>query len=125
MHKDKKITIQELKDAIGKFVHEREWEQFHSPKNLSMAIVLEAAELMEIFRFMSCQDSKAELEAQREKVSFELADITIATLSFCNLYNIDLSDAIQKKLIHNAQKYPVDKAKGCNKKYHHYQKIEQ
>jgi len=124
MNNDKKITVQELKDAVGTFVSDREWQQFHSPKNLSMAIVLEAAELMEIFRFMSCQESKLELEAQREKVAFELADITIATLSFCNLYNIDLSDAIQKKLIHNAQKYPIDKAKGCNKKYHYYQKNE-
>lgn len=122
MNSDKKITVQELKDAVNTFVTDRDWQQFHSPKNLSMAIVLEAAELMEIFRFMSCQDSKKELEIEREKVAFELADITIATLSFCNLYNIDLGDAIQKKLIHNMQKYPVDKAKGSNKKYDYHQK---
>lgn len=113
--------MQELKDAVEKFVGEREWHQFHSPKNLSMAIAIEAAELMEIFRFMTSEQSKDAVKTQTNKVAFELADITIATLSFCNLYKIDLSSAILEKLEHNAKKYPVEKAKGSNKKYHHYQ----
>lgn len=122
MENDATATIKQLKDAVGQFVKEREWEQFHSPKNLSMAIAIEAAELMEAFRFMPCEESKAIVVAQKEEIAFELADITIAILSFCNLYEIDLSETVLKKLIHNSQKYPVDKAKGSNKKYHHYQR---
>jgi NTP pyrophosphatase (non-canonical NTP hydrolase) len=122
---DTAVSIQQLKDAINIFVKEREWDQFHSPKNLSMAIAIEAAELMEEFRFMSCAESVqkvAEDKENKEKVAHELADIVIATLSFCNLYDIDLSSSIEKKLAINAKKYPVQLSKGSNKKYHHYQK---
>lgn len=124
MSKDKKdasSTLNALKNAVAAFVHERAWEQFHSPKNLSMAIAIEAAELMELFRFMDCDESKEIVESQKEKVTQELADITIAILSFCNLYDIDLASSVIKKLDHNAQKYPIALAKGQNKKYHHYQ----
>jgi dCTP diphosphatase len=117
----KKLTLEELQLAVKTYVEERDWQQFHSPKNLSMAISIEAAELMELFRFMSCQDSKKVVEEEKQKVAFELADITIAVLGFCNLYEIDLGKSIVDKLNHNAQKYPIAKAKGSNKKYHHYQ----
>ncbi len=119
---DTTVSIQQLKDDINTFVKEREWDQFHSPKNLSMAIAIEAAELMEEFRFMSCSDSVQKVAEDKAKVANELADIAIATLSFCNLYDIDLSSAIEKKLVINAQKYPVELSKGSNKKYDHYQK---
>jgi len=118
---DTTVTIQSLKDKVHAFVTEREWQQFHSPKNLSMAISIEAAELMEHFRFMSCQESKELVKTEKEAVSHEIADIIIACLAFANLYEIDIADVITKKLALNAQKYPVDSSKGSNKKYHHYQ----
>lgn len=120
MKNDSTITIQELKKAVGSFVKEREWEQFHSPKNLSMAMAIEAAELMEAFRFISCQESKEVVKTEKEKIAFELADVTIAALSFCNLYDIDLGTAVLAKLAHNTQKYPVELAKGSPKKYTHH-----
>ena len=119
---DKKQTIQEIKDLVNKFVCEREWQQFHSPKNLSMAIAIEAAELMEPFRFVTCQESKEILEKDKEQIATEIADVLIATIAFCNLYDIDMSQTIIKKLASLREKYPVDKAKGSNKKYIHYQK---
>lgn len=121
MNNDQKTTIDELKKAVDSFVKEREWQQFHSPKNLSMAIAIEAAELMEEFRFITGQESIEMVQQHKEKISHELADIVIATLSFCNLYDVDLSTAIEKKLQHNAEKYPIDKAKGSNKKYSFHQ----
>ncbi len=119
---DSKQTIQEIKDLVNQFVSEREWQQFHSPKNLSMAIAIEAAELMEPFRFVTSEESLEILERDKEQISTEIADVLIATIAFCNLHNIDISKAIIKKLESLRQKYPLDKAKGSNKKYHHYHK---
>lgn len=118
---DQKTTVETLKKAVDSFVKERDWQQFHSPKNLSMAIAIEAAELMEEFRFITSKESTELVETNKEKVSQEIADIIIATLSFCNLYDIDLATSIDKKLQHNNSKYPISKAKGSNKKYHFYQ----
>ena len=120
MNNDQTQTVDSLKQAVKKFVEEREWQQFHSPKNLSMAIAIEAAELMEEFRFMSSSESVEIVRDHKEKIAQEIADIVIASLSFCNIYGIDLSTSIEKKLNHNAKKYPLDKAKGSNKKYHFY-----
>lgn len=119
---DKKQTIQEIKDLVNAFVSEREWQQFHSPKNLSMAIAIEAAELMEPFRFVTSEESIEVLQADKQQIATEIADVLIATIAFCNLYEIDISQAIIKKLASLNEKYPLDKAKGSNKKYHHYQK---
>lgn len=117
MHNDQNATIDILKKKVNDFVRERDWEQFHSPKNLSMAIAIEAAELMEEFRFISSEESIKLTKENNTKITNEIADIVIATLSFCNLYEIDLTDAIIKKLQQNAEKYPIDKSKGSNKKY--------
>lgn len=119
---DSQYSIQDIKNLVNQFVSEREWQQFHSPKNLSMAIAIEAAELMEPFRFVTSEESKEILEKDKEQISTEIADVLIATIAFCNLHNIDISHAITKKLESLKQKYPVDKAKGSNKKYHHYDK---
>lgn len=119
---DQKTSVDELKEAVKQFVAERDWQQFHSPKNLSMAIAIEAAELMEEFRFMTSEESIELTKNNKEKIAQEIADIVIASLSFCNIYEIDLANSIEKKLNHNAQKYPVDKAKGSNKKYHFHAK---
>ena len=117
---DNAYTLQDIKDLINQMVSERDWQQFHSPKNLSMTISIEAAELMEPFRFATCQESHEIFQKDKEQISSEIADILIATLAFCNSQNIEVGDAIIKKIGSLKQKYPVDKAKGSNKKYHHY-----
>lgn len=119
MKTDALLTINDLKKKIQEFVRARDWEQFHTPKNLSMAIAIEAAELMEEFRFQTDQEILQNLPTN-ENVKRELADITIAILGFCNLYGIDLSSAVTQKLEINAKKYPLEKAKGVNKKYTDY-----
>ncbi len=114
---DQQTTIQELKKKIEKFMNEREWKQFHSPKNMTMAIAAEAAELMEPFLWVEGHEAKQELEKKRDAIEQEAADVAIALLTFCDENNIDLSKAIEQKLIIQAKKYPVEKAKGSRKKY--------
>lgn len=117
MNNDNNTNIQALKKTVDAFVKDRDWQQFHTPKNLSMALAIEAAELMEEFRFMSSQESLEVVKKNKEKVAHEIADVVIAALSFCNLYEIDLTSSIEKKLLLNREKYPIHKAKGNYKKY--------
>src|SRR5437868_5242293 len=98
---DKSTTIQELKVKKLEFVRDRDWEQFHDPKNLSMSIAIEAAELMEKFQWVDSQKSKEIVEQNKLEIEEELADIFSYILGFCNLYDIDLSEAFQKKLEKN------------------------
>ena len=114
---DNSTTIQELKNKIAQFTKEREWEQFHSSKNLSMSIAIEAAELMEKFQWLDDKESKKELLEHRAEIENEIADIASYILSFCNVNNIDLSQAIDNKIKLNAQKYPIEKSKGKSDKY--------
>lgn len=118
MMTDKKTTVEELKTFIKEFKAARDWDQFNTPKNLSMAIAIEAAELMEHFMWTeNAQASEAQLEKKREEIERELADIFVYMLSLCSGYNIDLSKAFERKMALNAQKYPVAKAKGNSTKY--------
>ena len=112
---DRATTIQELKDTVQAFVRERDWERFHSPKNLSMALAAEAAELMEHFLWDTLEAS--EETARKEEVADELADILLYLLEFANMTGIDISDAVASKVKKNAEKYPVEKAKGNSLKY--------
>lgn len=111
--------MQELKDRIGDFGRVRDWEQFHSPKNLSMAIAAEAAELMEHFLWQSPESSHEDMAVDeiRAQVAEELADILIFSFQFANMSGIDLASAMDAKMRKNAQKYPVAKAKGRSDKY--------
>lgn len=111
---DHKITFQQVKNKIKKFVRDRDWEQYHSPKNLSMSIAVEAAELMEHFQWITPGQSRKLLKdkIQREEIEDELADIAIYVIGFCNISNIDLEQSILRKLSKNAIKYPVRIAKG-------------
>jgi dCTP diphosphatase len=120
MNYDSTITIQQLKDAVNKFVTERDWQQFHSPKNLAMALAIEAAELMEPFRFVSEQESKLIVIDRKQEIMLEVADVMITILCFCNANNIDLADAVMQKLELTIKKYPVEKSKGKNNKYTDY-----
>ena len=116
---DSETQVEELKDLVKAFVDERDWEQFHSPKNLSMAIAAEAAELMEHFLWQEGKESMEVLNEpeKRAKIAEELADILIFSLEFANICKLDISTIIHEKMIANARKYPVDKAKGRSDKY--------
>jgi dCTP diphosphatase len=116
---DATTTMGELRARVLAFAREREWEQFHSPKNLSMALAAEAGELMEHFLWAESRDSAAVLAdpAKRRKIEDEIADVVIYALEFANIGGIDLARAIEAKLAQNAAKYPVEKARGRSAKY--------
>ena len=116
---DENTTLETLKLRIFAFAKERDWQQFHSPKNLSMAIAAEAAELMEHFLW-SDQEASRELLLDPEKgrkIREEVADILIYTLEFANIAAIDLEAAVKEKMAENARRYPVAKARGNALKY--------
>jgi dCTP diphosphatase len=113
--------LDELRTRINTFVAERDWAQFHSPKNLAMAMIVEAAELVEQFQWDTQQESQHLTPEKREAVSHELADTFVYLLRIAEVLNIDLIDATNKKITLNALKYPVDKARGSNAKYTKYQ----
>lgn len=114
--------LEQLKVLVQQFCEERDWDQFHSPKELAIGISTEAAELLELldlFRFKSSQqitEKFADPQA-REKIQDELADVLFFVLRFSQMNQIDLSEAVKSKLAKNALKYPVASAKGSNKKY--------
>lgn len=114
---DTRTTVETLKNKVKKFVEEREWQQFHSPKNLSMALASEVAELMDLFLWCDNASSYDELERQRQDVEDEIADIAIILFAFCVRHKIDLSNAIDNKYVRTAQKYPIEKCKGKSLKY--------
>lgn len=111
---DATTTVADLREAMRRFVAERDWEQFHSPKNLVMGLAVEAAELMEHFLWIDLDASRAAGNdpAQRGAVADEMADVACYLLALSNTLGIDLSEAIAAKLAKNAIKYPVEKCKG-------------
>ncbi|WP_019569784.1 nucleotide pyrophosphohydrolase [Thioalkalivibrio sp. ALE11] len=113
-------TSTELDDLAGRleaFVRERDWEQFHSPKNLSMALAGEAGELIEHFQWLTEERSRELSDAEREAVQAEIADVQIYLLLLARGLGIDVVQAANEKLTVNEQKYPVDKARGSARKY--------
>lgn len=116
---DSSTTVSELKTRILAFVHERDWEQFHSPKNLSMALAAETGELMEHFLWASGEQSQAIARdpVRRARIAEELADVVIYALEFANITGLDVAAAIEAKMAANARKYPVEKARGRSDKY--------
>jgi len=121
---DHKTTIQDLKERMASFVRERDWEQFHTPKNLSMSIAIEAAELMEHFQWLTNEQS-ANLEPDAlQDVSEELADIVIYSLSLSNALQLDLTETILQKMEKNIRKYPKEKVRGKSHKYTFYKECD-
>ncbi len=116
---DEKTTVAEIKARVLEFARERDWEQFHAPKNLSMALAAEAGELMEHFLWASSEESRETVNdpIKRSKIEEELSDVVIYAIEFANMTGIDLSAAIERKMAANAAKYPVEKAKGRSVKY--------
>ena len=118
---DKKATVDSLKKKVQEFCSARDWDQFHNPKELAIGISTEANELLQIFRFKSEEDMKKLMKSEKKiEVEEELADVLYFVLRFAQMNNIDLSTAIESKIEKNNQKYPLEKAKGCNKKYNEY-----
>ncbi|MBN1404278.1 MAG: nucleotide pyrophosphohydrolase [Opitutales bacterium] len=119
MTSDAITTFEEFKTRIRLFAEEREWPQFHTPKNLSMALAAEAAELMEHFLWLDSSQSRNLVDdpVKGPKVREEIADILIYALEFANVTGIDLAKAIEDKIRINGIKYPVEKCKGSSKKY--------
>ncbi len=111
---DGSTSISELKQRVAQFVHERDWEQFQSPKNLTVSIAIEAAELMEIFQWMTEAESveSSRTPEIRAKIQEELADVLIYCLGLANRTGTDISEAVRRKLDLNTTKYPVDQFRG-------------
>jgi len=111
---DKKTTVDNLKEFVKDFVDERDWSQFHNPKNISMALAIEASELMDIFKWDSNDESEEKMSADisRQNAIDELADVIIYSIAFANRNGIDISDAILQKMKKNEKKYPSEKFKG-------------
>jgi dCTP diphosphatase len=111
---DSTTTISELRENIRAFVAERDWEQFHSPKNLAMALAVEAAELMEHFQWIDIAESRrvAEDPAKLAAIGEELADVLSYTLALANSLGIDVASTHRDKMIKNVAKYPAEKFHG-------------
>ncbi|HSI43538.1 MAG TPA: nucleotide pyrophosphohydrolase [Methylotenera sp.] len=114
-------SLTELKQKLQAFVDARDWAQFHSPKNLAMAMIVEAAELVEHFQWDTETESHVLSAEKREQVGHELADTFVYLLRISQVLDIDLIQAANDKIELNAKKYPVEKARGKNNKYTDYQ----
>jgi NTP pyrophosphatase (non-canonical NTP hydrolase) len=111
---DDTTTVAELRRAVAEFVAAREWRPFHSPKNLSMSIAIEAAELMEHFQWLTAEESEAALEdfATRSQIADELADVVIYCLSMSNACGMDVSAEVSAKLARNETRFPAEEFRG-------------
>lgn len=111
---DDTVTIRELRAAVADFVAQRQWQRYHDPKNLSMSIAIESAELMEHFQWLRSDELAAQLAepGRRDAVRDELADITCYVLALANVLEFDLATAVTDKLRKNAAKYPVEQFRG-------------
>jgi NTP pyrophosphatase (non-canonical NTP hydrolase) len=109
-----------IKKKVRQFVVERDWDQFHSPKNLSMALIVEAAEMVEHFQWLTEEQSSNLSPEKLAEVEQELADIQVYLISLAEKLKLDLIAAVEKKLVLNALKYPADQVRGSSKKYTEY-----
>jgi NTP pyrophosphatase (non-canonical NTP hydrolase) len=112
--RDDVTTVAELRQRVADFVAARDWEKFHAPKNISMALAIEAAELMEHFQWITAQASR-QVGADRDKlaaVGEEMADVLCYLLALANELDVDLAETLQAKMVKNEQKYPADEYRG-------------
>lgn len=113
----KELSLKQLKEKVEQFINERDWQQFHTPKNLSMNLSIEAAELMELFLWCKSEDSLTVYKDKKQDAQDEVADILFGLLCFCNTTGINLEQSFLSKFKKIAQKYPIDKSKGKSLKY--------
>jgi len=112
--------LEELRVRVRAFVAERDWERFHSPKNLAMALAVEAAELVELFQWLTEEESGALDAGRRRRVAEELADVLWFLVRLSDRLDVDLLAAAEAKLAANAAKYPADRVRGDARKYDEY-----
>jgi NTP pyrophosphatase (non-canonical NTP hydrolase) len=109
--------LEDLRSQLRAFAAERDWEQFHSPKNLAMALSAEAGELLEIFQWLTEAQSRALTPEAKAAASEEIADVLLYLIRLGDQLGVDPVAAARRKLVANARKYPADKARGSSKKY--------
>ena len=109
--------LEDLRERLRAFAAARDWGQFHSPKNLAMALSAEAGELLEVFQWLTEAQSRSLPPEAQAAASEEVADVLLYLIRLSDELGIDLIAAAQSKLLANAEKYPVDKARGSHKKY--------
>lgn len=112
--------FKQLHEAVGEFARERDWDQFHSPKNLAMALTVEAAELQECFQWLTEEQSKTLDERQLAAVVEEIADVQLYLIQLAGKLGVDIELACRAKISRNAEKYPPDRARGSADKYTRY-----
>ncbi|MHB1116225.1 nucleotide pyrophosphohydrolase [Sideroxydans sp.] len=112
--------LEKIKVGLRQFAEDRDWDQFHSPKNLSMALIAEAAELVEHFQWLTEDQSNNLNQKQLEEVAMEMADVQIYLLRLAEKLELDILSAVEKKMEINAKKYPAEIVKGSSKKYTEY-----
>ncbi|MDE2594450.1 MAG: nucleotide pyrophosphohydrolase [Burkholderiales bacterium] len=110
-------SLNQLAQRLKDFAQARDWGQFHSPKNLASALIVEAGELLEHFQWLT-EDQSRQLDAdKKEAVALEMADVLLYLIQMSNELGVDLVDAARRKVVLNEQKYPVEQARGSSKKY--------
>ena len=110
-------TLESLREALAAFAAERDWDQFHNPKNLAMALAGEVGELVEHFQWLTFEEAQALPPGTRDEVALEAADVLLYLVRLCDKCGIDLAAAARRKLAINAERYPVEKAQGSAAKY--------
>ena len=115
-------SIDQLIEIVKKFCEDRDWDQFHNPKDLAIGLSTESNELLDLFRFKSDEQMREMLNdpEKKERISEELSDIFFFLLRFSQMYDFDMVDGLLHKIQKNNQKYPIEKAKGKNEKYTEY-----
>ena len=112
--------IHDLAEELRKFAAEREWEQFHTPKNVSMALSVEASELLEIFQWLTPDESSNLTPEQYTRVAEEVGDVANYLIRLCDLLDLDLMECARHKIEINRTKYPAGRVRGSSKKYTDY-----
>ncbi len=114
--------MKKVRDELLEFVRERDWEQFHSPKNLAMAMAVEASEILEIFQWKTEEESKNLSKDEVRHLREEVADVFLYLVNLASKYDIDIIQASHDKMVLNREKYPADLAKGKSDKYDVYKR---
>lgn len=114
------VNLDQIKERLRRFADARDWDQFHSPKNLSMALIAEAAELVEHFQWMTEEQSNSLSSEKLAEIELELADAQIYLVRLADKLQLDLMAAVEKKMALNESKYPASKVRGSSKKYTEY-----
>lgn len=114
-------TLDEITARVRAFADERDWGQYHSPRNLAMCVSVEASELLELYLWTEDDGPQPLTEAREPKVAEEAADVLICLLNFCSRAGVDLGRAVDEKLAKAEQKYPADRVRGQALKYHEYE----